>query len=140
MDSFEKILLRLKEGVGLGQDKDIAELLGMSSRAFTARKTRGSFPEDKLLALSALRPDLKLDTAYILTGHRVNGLGNAVLKVNQYANRLMAVSGLPRANEIAQPEPTYESRASRLVKNFNSLSEEQKVAVETTISAFLKST
>lgn len=67
-DGFASVLLRLKEHTGLPSDKDIAELLGMEAKAFHARKARGVFPEEKLLALTARRPDLNLDVAYVLTG------------------------------------------------------------------------
>lgn len=68
MDSFEKILLRLKEQLGVQVDKEVATLLGMTPTAFNARKKRDSFPEDKLLALAARRPELLLDVSYVLTG------------------------------------------------------------------------
>jgi hypothetical protein len=65
---FEETLLRLKERVGVPSDKGIAELLGMGEKALNARKRRGSFPVDKLKALAADRPDLRLDVKYVLTG------------------------------------------------------------------------
>lgn len=68
VDSFEKVLLRLKQNLGIQADKDIAELLGMSPTAFNARKKRDSFPEDKLLALIGRRPDLSIDPDFVLDG------------------------------------------------------------------------
>ena len=68
MNSFTKILLRLKEQLGIQTDKEISEVLGLSQKAFTARKSRDSFPEDKLLALIAKQPDLNIDVDYVLTG------------------------------------------------------------------------
>ena len=68
MRDFEETLLRLKERVGVPSDKGIAELLGMGEKALNARKRRGSFPVDKLKALAADRPDLRLDVKYVLTG------------------------------------------------------------------------
>lgn len=72
MDFFqlEQMLLRLKEQMGVQSDKEIAEALGMDASAFNKRKRRGSFPEDKLLALVARRPELRIDTVYVLTGQR----------------------------------------------------------------------
>lgn len=61
-------MLRLKEQVGLHMDKEVGALLGMTEKAFHARKTRDSFPEDKLFALAAKRPDLGIDVNYVLTG------------------------------------------------------------------------
>lgn len=68
MGDFEETLLRLKERVGVPSDKGIAELLGIGEKALNARKRRGSFPVDKLKALAADRPDLRLDVKYVLTG------------------------------------------------------------------------
>lgn len=51
------------------EDQDVATALGMKKAAFSARKTRGSFPDKELLALIAKRPELGLDYDYITTGH-----------------------------------------------------------------------
>lgn len=67
---FGEALLRLKQQTQLHSDKAIAELLGLSEKAFSARKTRDVFPEDKLFALAAKRPDLEIDVAYVLAGSR----------------------------------------------------------------------
>lgn len=71
MENFEKVLLRCKEQLSVSTDKEVAELLGLSVKAFTARKSRDSFPTDKLLAFSAMHPELKVDTDYILQGWSV---------------------------------------------------------------------
>ena len=68
--TFKSVLLRLKEQAGLEEDKQVAELLGLSDKAFNARKSRSSFPEDKLFALVQRRPDLKIDPLYVLSGDR----------------------------------------------------------------------
>lgn len=70
MKIFDGILLRLKAELGMAEDKEVALLLGMSPNAFTARKRRDAFPEEKLLALKSRRPDLQIDETYILTGVR----------------------------------------------------------------------
>jgi hypothetical protein len=67
-DAFNQVLLRLKERSGLQNNKDVASLLGIQEKAFTARKARGSFPATELFALAAKRPDLHLDVDYVLTG------------------------------------------------------------------------
>ena len=43
-------------------------MLGLGEKALNARKRRGVFPVDKLKALAADRPELKLDVKYVLTG------------------------------------------------------------------------
>lgn len=72
--SFEQALLRLKEQLQVQADKDVALTLGLSATAFNDRKKRGAFPEDKLLALSARRPELGLDVGYVLGGHPMQKL------------------------------------------------------------------
>lgn len=68
--TFLSILLRLKVQLVLLHDSEIAKALGMAATAFHDRKERESFPIKNLWALSAQRPDLKLDVGYILTGER----------------------------------------------------------------------
>lgn len=72
MNKFESQLLRLKQTVGITADQDVAALLGMSKAAFSDRKKREAFPDDKLGALAAKRPDLRIDVAYVLTGERLS--------------------------------------------------------------------
>ena len=70
MNSFTEKLLRLKNELKIQDDKDIAEILGLGVKAFSARKSRNSFPEKELFALKAKRPELNLDIDYILMGTR----------------------------------------------------------------------
>lgn len=70
MRNFDAQLLRLKQSVKLTEDQEIAALLGMTKAAFSERKKRGSFPEDKLFALATKRPDLNLDVLGILVGDK----------------------------------------------------------------------
>lgn len=65
---FDAKILRLKAHVGFKSNKRIAELLGMTDKALQARKRRDVFPDDKLFALSAKRPELRIDPTYIMTG------------------------------------------------------------------------
>ena len=66
--TFMSILLRLKVQLGVSKNKAVAKELGFSEKAFAARKRRESFPINELHILAAKLPELKLDTAYILTG------------------------------------------------------------------------
>lgn len=68
MRAFDSQLLRLKQALGTPDDQDVARMLGMTKAAFSARKTRGAFPEDKLKALANDKPELRLDVKYVLTG------------------------------------------------------------------------
>lgn len=68
MNSFDEIALRLKQELKLTKDKELAQALGMGARAWSGRKVRNSFPEDKLYALAAKRPELGIDVQYVLTG------------------------------------------------------------------------
>lgn len=65
---FSEALDRLKMQMGLSEDQEVAETLGLSKAAFSARKGRGSFPQKELRALVGERPELSLDVDYILTG------------------------------------------------------------------------
>lgn len=83
MRVFDSQLLRLKQALGITEDQDVASVLGMSKAAFSARKTRGAFPDDKLKALASDRPDLRLDVKYVLSGvsdeleRRLSAVGTA---------------------------------------------------------------
>lgn len=70
MGDFTHKLLRLKQVLGVTEDREVAEALGMTKAAFSERKRRDSFPEDKLRALVSRRPNLALDPQYVLTGAR----------------------------------------------------------------------
>ena len=66
--AFEAQLRRLKAALGVREDQDAAEALGLTKAALSLRKRRGAFPTGQLLALSARRPELLLDVAHIVTG------------------------------------------------------------------------
>lgn len=68
MGNFDDIVRRLKGQLALDADKEVAAALGMTAKAFASRKLRGVFPEDKLYALAARRPDLVIPVEYILSG------------------------------------------------------------------------
>jgi hypothetical protein len=68
MDLFSDSLARLKHQLRVSKDQEVAALLGIGKTAFSERKKRGSFPEREVIALSAARPDLGIDVAYVLTG------------------------------------------------------------------------
>lgn len=68
MDSFTEVSLRLKQQLGMDMDKDVADVLGLSKRAWAGRKAKNSFPEKELRALAQRRPELGIDVEYVLTG------------------------------------------------------------------------
>lgn len=68
MKQFDQQLMRLKSLLGVTGDQDVAALLDMSKAAFSDRKKRDSFPEEKLRALAQRRPDLPIDVEYVLRG------------------------------------------------------------------------
>lgn len=65
---FPAQLQRLKQRLGLSEDREVAEALGMTPTALSLRKRRDAFPVDKLLQLAAARPELWLDVQYITSG------------------------------------------------------------------------
>lgn len=91
-ESFGAVLLRLKEETGLRADKEVAELLGMSDKAFHARKVRDAFPEAKLFELVQRRP--QIDAAYVLTGMRLSSTERA-----KAGNAFRLVTDFPHASE-----------------------------------------
>lgn len=121
---FGPVLLRLKEQLGVSTDKEVAAILGLSPTAFNDRKKRGAFPEDKLLALVAIRPELNLDVAYILTGERavVHAVMGAVRAANEIVDRL----GGTKAERQARSDVLLSSvvQASR-----SNLSDEEQLVI-----------
>lgn len=93
MRDFDAKLLRLKQATGLTADQDVAALLGMTKAAFSDRKKRDAFPEEKLYAIAAQKPDAKLEVRYILTGRyedheRLNTKLLALKAATEKASRL----------------------------------------------------
>lgn len=68
MNLFSDFMVRLKSQVGLSKDKEIAELLGLSTTAFSERKKRDSVPIREVFELAKNRPDLGLDPDWVVTG------------------------------------------------------------------------
>lgn len=68
MNFFEEAALRLKQQLKVTEDKQVAELLGMTANAWTLRKKRESFPTKEVFALAAQKPELGLDPDWIVTG------------------------------------------------------------------------
>ena len=68
LSDFEKKLLRLKQALGVTEDQAVAQLLGMSKAAFSARKVGNSFPIERLKAFALDHPEFRLDTQFVLTG------------------------------------------------------------------------
>lgn len=67
---FVDFLYRIKQELDLKQDKDVADFLGISIKAFSARKSRNSIPVNHLKMAAFKQPELKIDVDYILTGER----------------------------------------------------------------------
>jgi CI repressor-like protein len=76
---FRERLDRLKSALGVEEDQDAAEALGMSKQALSARKKREAFPAKELRALAQRRPELRLDVDYVLTGatHHMRAVDSA---------------------------------------------------------------
>lgn len=62
---FVDFLYRIKQSLDLKQDKDVADFLGLSEKAFSARKNRNSIPEQQLRMAAAEHPNLQIDVDYI---------------------------------------------------------------------------
>lgn len=98
MREFDHQLLRLKQALRLTEDQDVASALGMTKAAFSARKSRGVFPADKVKALAADRPDLKLDARYVLTG-QTEALDRSLAALKDSSDAATALA-LPRREQM----------------------------------------
>jgi transcriptional regulator with XRE-family HTH domain len=87
MNFFEEATLRLKQQLQVTTDREVAEVMGMSSRAWAGRKASGAFPEKELYALIAKQPELAVDVGYVLTGNRqadlIAGIGGIGQRIRQ---------------------------------------------------------
>ncbi len=93
MNYFEEATLRLKQQLKVTEDKQAAAALELSEAAWKMRKKRGNFPEKELWALSAQRPDLKLDVGYVLNG-AVGSHAAQVKSLVEILDRILTVENL----------------------------------------------
>jgi hypothetical protein len=157
MNFFEEAALRLKQQLKVSEDKQVAEAMGFSSRAWAGRKKRNSFPEKELWALAAQRPELKLDVGYVLNGARGSN-ATSDKSLIEIIDRFLTVYNFnaEQADEaLSLPPGTInkalsfdlpigsepESRppcAAALLDNYEHLSEEDKRALERTAFGLMK--
>lgn len=105
---FDDALLRLKRQVGTLEDQQVADLLGLKKGAFSARKSRGSFPEKELRALAQQRPELGIDVEYVLTGVS-SAASNAISLLRECTEQVMLL-GLPSTASIAVRDIVFGTR------------------------------
>ncbi len=112
MESFDAVLRRLKDALGVKDDQDVARALGMNKAAFSARKSRGSFPNDLVHALASRRPELGLDVPFVLTG-KTAGEAAAALAAGPAAEQARAMLRMHQPG-VAEPQQAWltESTAS----------------------------
>lgn len=86
----------MNPALGLVEDQDVAQALGMSKAAFSDRKRRSAFPSEKLRASAAMHPEWQLDVDYILAGHsgRTDELNFRLNVVADAARRAFQIDGL----------------------------------------------
>lgn len=106
MKNFDEQLLRLKQAVKLTDDQDVAALLGMTKAAFSGRKKRGVFPEDKLFALATRRPEMQLDAIYILTG--THAATHSVLSKVRAASEIATRLGGTKQEQAQRAEAAFQ--------------------------------
>jgi transcriptional regulator with XRE-family HTH domain len=88
---FDEQVARLKRALGVADDQAVAKALGLSKAAFSNRKQRGAFPEDKLFALATRRPELKLDVRYVISGKSI--AEEVVRRLDAFPARLVELRG-----------------------------------------------
>lgn len=143
MNDFDAQLLRLKQALDVTRDQDVASALGLSKQAFSARRKRGSFPVDKVLALVAAKG---LDAAYVLTGQQSEPFEptfeGKVAALKRAASQAEAI-GAPQARDLlyASMEAAtgvavlVSNREAALLRAFRSFDAEGKRAVEQVVAA-----
>lgn len=98
--AFVEALVRLKQHLGVSTDREVAGLLGLTEKAFNARKARNAFPEDKLFALATRQPELGLDPAYVLTGKQKQE--RVKDRVEAFPSRLAELRGADELEDFAR--------------------------------------
>lgn len=138
--NFDQILLRLKQQLGVTTDKEVAGALGLSKTAFAERKRRGVFPVEAVAVLAGRNSNIDVD--YVLNGvsSRVAAeLRDSILQVNEYAKAMLVAGGVSEQESAYEVSDGLAGRSARLKRNFESLDEQGKLAVETMINALLAS-
>lgn len=105
---FDEALLRLKRQVGTLEDQQVADLLGLKKAAFSARKSRGSFPEKELRALAQQHPEMGIDVGYVLTGVS-SATTDAISVLRECTEQVMSL-GLSSTASIAVRDIVYGTR------------------------------
>lgn len=133
MREFDQQLLRLKQALRVTEDREAANALGMTKAAFSARKSRGVFPRDKLYALATERPELGIDPQFVLTGEnaelqrRLKALktATAVAASTQNAEDRAAIQGAVFDAVVKQLAPDE----AQLLHHYRSSNESGKRAI-----------
>lgn len=143
MNFFKEIALRLKQELSLSQDKEIADMLGLSPRAWAGRKERGVFPEKELYALTAKRPDLNIDVSYVLTGQHIPAPERAAFDRADKFTRILEPDGSGPLTQTSQGArvnhgKALQERTDALAKNFFGVSEDDRQLVEAVMKRCLR--
>jgi hypothetical protein len=111
VNEFAAQLLRLKQALGLIEDQDVAQALGMSKAAFSDRKRRNAFPAEKLAALAASHPEWQLDLDYVLTGRsrQTDELSRRLDIVADAARRAFQIDGLTEQQRAQVQQAIFEA-------------------------------
>lgn len=76
MTEFEEITQRLKTELNVSSEGEVAKFLGMTHSAFSERKKRNSFPDDKLIEIVYSDPTKlqQIDLNWVLRGQQTDVL------------------------------------------------------------------
>lgn len=108
--NFEAVIGRLKKALQIKEDKQMAELLGMSPAAFNGRKKSDSIPFDAVISLSAKE---NLDCNWLLTGEgaMLKGGGANETPVNPEIKKtmdlLLSMDELTRKKAVEAVDTVY---------------------------------
>ena len=135
--NFETVIGRLKKALQIKEDKQMAELLGMSPAAFNGRKKSDSIPFDAVISLSAKE---NLDYNWLLTGEGTMLKGGGANDENMSPKRKKMMELLERLDDDALDDAIYSTK--KLVEGFelrNELAQMRQMISKQQMAAWWKS-
>lgn len=103
MRDFDEKLFRLKQALDVSEDQQVAAALGMTKAAFSERKRRDAFPDDKVATLASTGALRSVGVDWVLTGQGKTLMHGAAEAAAQYS---VSGSWADKQRPRAEPFPT----------------------------------
>lgn len=113
--NIEEVLARFKQALGLRFDKEVAELLGISSKDFGNRKLRGTI----LAPLLELADERGVDRERLLSGVEPEGRYHSDRKLDKVLAQIVNLEGIDQPMTLSKQE-------AMLIVMLRGLSEERR--------------